>query len=114
MAKFSGMVGFVETSETSPGVWPEKATEKRYTGDITRDSKRWTGSIGGSTDTLTTNTIVSVIIDSYANQHFPNIRYVAWMGTRWTVVNIDVQRPRLILTLGGIYNGQPPEVTNPT
>lgn len=113
MAKFSGKVGFIETSETVPGVWDEVVTEKHYTGDITGDYKRWTGPTGGSSDTLTTKTEISVIIDAYANLHFPNIRYVVWMGARWTVSTVDVKRPRLIMTLGGVYNGHTPQPTDP-
>jgi len=32
------------------------------------------------------------------------IRYVTWMGTKWRVANIDVNYPRLNLSIGDVYN----------
>ena len=37
--------------------------------------------------------------------HFFAIRYVKWAGTRWKVDDVEVKRPRLKLTLGGVWNG---------
>ena len=105
MAKFYGVIGFVETVETSPGIWEESAMERNYSGDVIKDSKRWqTGE--NLNDNLTINNKISIIADPFAYENFPMIRYVKWMGASWKITNIDVERPRLILSIGGVYNGK--------
>ena len=104
MAKFYGVIGFVETVETSPGVWEESATERNYSGDVIKDSKRWQAG-ENLNDNLTINNKISIIADPFAYENFPMIRYVKWMGASWKITNIDVERRRLILSIGGIYNG---------
>lgn len=104
MAKFFGNVGYSETAETVPGVWEEQLTVRQYYGDVLRNSRRWaTGE--GLNDNLEISNSISIVADAYAYQNFHAIKYVEWMGTRWKVSNIEVERPRLILTLGGVYNG---------
>lgn len=105
MAKFSGVVGFSDGStETSPGVWVENIVEKSYTGDIVRNMRKLQEGQYVNDD-LTVSNAVSIVADAYANQNFFAIRYISWMGSLWIVSNVDVQAPRLILTLGGVYNG---------
>ena len=103
MAKFYGAIGFAEMVEVRPGVHKEEMTEHHYYCDLTRNSRRLQ-----STDQLNDNVIVSnevsIIADPYANGNFHSIRYVEFMGAKWKVSNIEVQPPRLILTLGGVYN----------
>ena len=104
MVRFSGKVGFTGTHETVPGVWEEIVLERKYKGDVIRNTRRWeTGENLNST--LVINNQISILADSYLYSHFFNIRYVEWMGTRWSVTNIEVNRPRLLLTIGGVYNG---------
>ena len=105
MAKFHGMVGFVEYSETSSGVFKEIAREKEYSGDVIRKSNR---SVSTSTinDNLVINNQISIIADPYINQHFPSIKYVTWKGTSWKVTSAEPNFPRIILTLGEVYNGK--------
>jgi hypothetical protein len=43
--------------------------------------------------------------DSFANENVSAIRYAEWKGVLWEVTNIDEEHPRLILQLGGKYNG---------
>ena len=105
MAKFYGIIGFVETVETSPGVWEESATERNYSGDVIKDSKRWQAG-ENLNDNLTINNKISIIADPFAYENLPMIRYVKWMGVSWKITNIDVERPRLILSIGGVYNGK--------
>ena len=56
-------------------------------------------------DDITVRNSISIVADPYANEHFFAIRYVAWAGSLWRVTDVEVQRPRLLLRLGGIYNG---------
>lgn len=105
MAKFYGTIGFVVTEETKPGIWTETPVERKYYGDIIRYSSRWDK--GESiNDNININNEISIIADPYLNQHFSEMRYVEFMGAKWKINSINVERPRLILSLGGIYNGQ--------
>ncbi len=104
MAKFYGEIGYGETTETSPGVWTDTITEKSYYGDVIRISRQLKETEGLNKD-LSVGNSVSIVADAYANEHFFAIRYIRWAGTLWTVSNVDVQSPRLILRLGGVYNG---------
>lgn len=105
MAKFFGKVGYVETveSDTQPGVWEEVVTERPYYGDVIKNTRRLES--GESlNDNITVSNTISILADAYAYQHFFAIRYVEWMGTTWKVSNVEVERPRLTLTVGGLYN----------
>ena len=105
MGKFYGAIGYTETSETSPGVWTDTITERNYTGDVIRNTRRLQAG-EGINDNIVVNNLISVIADPYAYQNFHAIRYVSWMGVLWEVTNVEIQRPRLILTMGSVYNGQ--------
>lgn len=104
MAKFYGNIGFAETVETEPGVWVEEMTVRPYYGDLVRNTRRLENS-GGVNDNVNISNDISIIADPYANHNFHSIRYIEFMGAKWKVSNIDVQYPRLILTIGGVYNG---------
>lgn len=104
MAKFSGKIGYSQRVESAPGVWIDQITEREYYGDVIRESKQWVTS-GQVNDNLTINHRISVVSDDFANQNFSAMRYVIWVGVYWKISNIEIQRPRLILTIGGVYNG---------
>lgn len=102
--KFCGMIGFGVTEETSPGIWENVVTERRYFGDVLKNTRQAeTGQ--NINDNLKINNSISVVADEYLNTSFGNILYVEWMGQHWKVTNVEVQRPRLILQIGGVYNG---------
>lgn len=105
MAKFYGRVGYSVTEETRPGIWTNAITEHTYYGDVLKDSTKWQSG-KDLNDDLTVNNRISILADQYAYQHFSQIKYVEWMGALWKVTNVEVQRPRLILTIGGVYNGE--------
>ena len=105
MAKFYGVIGFAETSETKPGVWVEQITERNYYGDLLRNTRRLQ-SADQLNDNINVANEISIVADPYANQNFHAMRYVEFMGTKWKISNVDVRYPRLILTLGGVYNGE--------
>jgi hypothetical protein len=106
MAKFYGVVGYSETAETSPGVWDSIITERTYSGDVIRNTSRWTTSSDSTNDDLNISNQISIIADPYANQNFHSMKYIEFMGTKWKITSVDVQYPRLILAIGGVYNGQ--------
>lgn len=105
MAKFYGEIGYAETVETVPGVWEEQITKRNYYCELTRNTRRLQ-SADQLNDNINVSNEISIVADPYAYQNFHSMRYVAFMGTKWKISNIEVQYPRLILTLGGIYNGE--------
>ena len=105
MGKFYGKVGYGETVETSPDIWEEQIVERAYYGDVLKNSRQWEKG-EGLNDNLRINNSISVVADAYAYENFANIRYVEWMGAKWKVSTVEPKPPRLILTLGGLYNGQ--------
>jgi hypothetical protein len=113
MAKFYGEVGYAETTETTDGVWTEVITEKKYSGDVLRSTRRLQAG-ENLNDNITVNNLISIVADPFAVQNFQNIRYAKWNGVLWKVTDVEVQRPRLILTLGGVYNGEQIQSTDVT
>lgn len=103
MTRWCGVIGYAETKETVPGVWPEEFTERKYYGDLLRNSRRLQGSQQVNDD-ITISNQISILADPYAVQHFHAIRYAELFGTKWKVSSVEVQYPRLILELGGVYN----------
>lgn len=106
MARFYGKVGYgysVENPENS-GVWKMEITEKFYYGDVIKNSRKMEEAAKVNDD-ISVSSSVSIVADPYANQHFFAMKYVEWMGVLWVVSTVDVQSPRLVLRLGGVYNG---------
>lgn len=104
MAKFYGIIGYGVSSEIRPGVYKNTITERMYSGDIVRNTRRLQ-----STDSVNDNIVISneisIVADPYAYQNFHAMRYIEFMGARWKISNVEVQYPRLILSLGEVYNG---------
>lgn len=107
MAKFHGKIGYGEAVETAPGVWQDSIVERKYFGDVIRNTRTLQEGEKVNYD-LSVGNSISIVADAYANLHFFAIRYVEWAGTLWTVSEVEVQSPRLILRLGGVYNGPTP------
>lgn len=103
MAKWYGVIGYAETVETAPGVWEERITERSYYGDVIRNTRRLQSTEHLNDDVNVSNEI-SILADPYAINNFHSMRYVGFMGAKWKVSNVDVQYPRLKLTIGGLYN----------
>lgn len=103
MAKFYGKIGYAETVETEPGIWEERIVERSYFGDLIRNTRKLQNS-GGVNDDINVGNEISIVADPYANEHFYSMRYVELMGAKFKVSNVEVQYPRLILSLGGVYN----------
>ena len=105
MAKWYGTIGYVVTKEVRPGVWKEEPIERSYYGDLVRNTRRLQ-SADQQNDNVNIANEISIVADPFANENFHAMRYAEFMGTKWKVNNVEVQYPRLILTLGGIYNGK--------
>lgn len=117
MAKFHGKIGFTEGTVESPpgsGRWEDSIVEYTYFGDVVRTTRQLREG-EKVLDDLSTNNSISIVADAYANEHYFAMLYIWWEGVRWKVDSVTVERPRLILGLGGVYNGpkapapEPPE-----
>lgn len=105
MGKFYGEIGYAETVETSPGVWQEQITTRLYYGDAIKiTSKMQDGE--NLNDNLVLNNRLSIVADPFAYEKFHAMRYIEWMGVKWRITSVEVQRPRIILNVGGVYNEQ--------
>ena len=103
MAKWYGKIGYAEMMETEPGIWEENITERSYFGEHYRNTRLLQNS-GSVNDNINIANQISIVADPYANQKFHAMRYVEFMGSTWKITNVEVQRPRLILTIGGLYH----------
>lgn len=106
MAKFYGKVGYGESVESpsGSGVWIDQITEINYYGDVVRNNTRMEAEDAVISDISVSNSI-SILADEYAIKHFFKIKYVRWEGVPWSVTSVEVRAPRLILSLGSVYNG---------
>ena len=105
MAKYYGKIGYFTTVETTPGVWTEIITDKYYKGDIIRNTRRLTNDATVNNN-ITINNQISIVADPYAINNFHSMVYAEFMGVLWKITSVEVQYPRLILDLGGEYNGE--------
>lgn len=105
MAKYYGIIGYAEAVETAPGVWKEQITERNYYGDVIRNVRRLQ-TADKLNDDINVNNELSIVADPYAINNFHAMRYAEFMGAKWKISNVEVKYPRLILTLGGLYNGK--------
>lgn len=103
MAKFFGKIGFAEFV-TVDGITTENVIERCYYGDVTRNTRKLESS-GHLNDNVNVGNTISIVADPYANLNFFSMRYIEWMNAKWKITDVDVQYPRLILTIGGLYNG---------
>ena len=112
MAKFYGTIGYATAQHEGHGeyegvVIDADIVERTYIGDVTRNTRRFENG-SDLNDNLQINNQISIVADAYSYEHFFAMKYVRWMGSLWKITNVEVQRPRLILTIGGLYNGPTP------
>lgn len=104
MARFSGMIGYVTTEETTPGVWTDVIVERQYYGDLTRHSRKW-GSSDGVNDNIVFSQDISIVADPYLYENAHNMRYVIFRGIKWKITNFEIDRPRVRISMGEEYHG---------
>lgn len=103
MAKFCGNVGYAVDIEAEPGLWVQGPTVKKYYGDVSRTSSRYQNA-EKLNDDLNLSMEISIVADKFAYENFSQIRYVEYLGAKWRVTNVEVRHPRLVLSIGGVYN----------
>ena len=104
MPKFCGNIGYAISKETTPGVWVEDIVERQYFGDVYRNTRKLQSG-NQVNDSIDISNEISILSDPFANENFHSMRYVTYMGAKWKVSSVEVRYPRLILTVGGLYNG---------
>ena len=113
MEKFYGMIGFStdckEGFGENAGIAKEgPIIERPYYGDIIELSHKY--SQGESIiDDIQIDIQISIMADDYAEMHMMDIKYAPYHGILLKVNKITPRRPRLILTVGGLYNGPTPK-----
>ena len=104
MPKFCGNIGYAISKETTTGVWIEDIVERQYFGDVYRNTRKLQSG-NQVNDSIDISNEISILSDPFANENFHSMRYVTYMGAKWKVSSVEVRYPRLILTVGGLYNG---------
>lgn len=114
MARYCGMVGFSssELVEAKPGVWEDVITEKKYFGDVVKDYRRNNENSGKVITDVTIKNSFSIVGDPFAFENLSFIKYIKYMGFAWAVESVEVQYPRLIISVGGRWNGPEPKQSN--
>jgi len=107
MGLFYGPIGFVQTVEEpeGSGIWVEHPIEKNYRGEISKYGKRWDSGSDRVNPNLSIVNTISIVADPYLSNNLYALRYIKWLGGYWEVSSVDVESPRLILSIGGVYNG---------
>ena len=102
--RWYGRIGYGRSVTDNYGVTTEEIIEKEYYGDVIRNNRRWNDSNSINGDVQISNQI-SILSDPFIIANFHSIRYAEFMGVLWKVTDVEVQYPRLLLTLGGEYHG---------
>ena len=105
MNKWFGKIGYVHEVQTAPSVWKQEETVREYYGDIIRNTSRWSTNQDSTNDDLTINNQISIVADPFAYQNFHSMKWIEFMDAKWKITSVEPKYPRLILTIGGVYNG---------
>ena len=105
--KWHGKIGYAMTTEDC-GIWKDSVIEKDYKGDLTKNSVRLQTS-----DSVNNNLVVkdqvSVVADPFAYANFQYMKYIEIMNTMWSIESVELQYPRLLISVGGVWNGEQAE-----
>lgn len=89
-----------------PGIYVEHQFERNYYGDVINISRRWQNGTGLN-DNLEIQNKISIVADPFAYENMYSMRYIEWLGSLWKITDVSVESPRLILSIGGLYNAKP-------
>lgn len=103
MARFFGFIGVSTTNEISPGVWTETIERRKYYGDVVKNYRGYRSGDAINSNVSLSNQI-SIVADDYILNNFHSIAYIEFGGCKWRVTNVEIDRPRLILSTGELYN----------
>lgn len=104
MAKWFGKIGYIVQVQTAHSVWKNQDEDREYFGDVIRNTSRWSSNPNSTNDDLNIDNQISIVADQFAYQNFHSMKWIEFMGAKWKIAKVEVQHPRLILTIGGVYN----------
>lgn len=105
MAKWYGKIGYGSTVQTAPGVWKNKEIVYEYFGDVIRNTSSWSANPESTNDNLNLDAQISIVSDPFAYQNFHSMKWIEFMGAKWKIIKVEPKYPRLILTVGSVWNG---------
>ena len=88
--------------EDEPGIWVDAIEERPYKGDIIRSGRRFDNS-ENINDNFTITNVFSIISDAFLYSHIPAMRYIEYLGSKFKIVSVEVERPRVEIRVGGVY-----------
>jgi len=104
MSRFWGSIGISRGPvETAPGVFKQNIEEVSVTGEMRQLHLRWPQA--GMREGLSAKHVLSVVTPEDSVIDFTEVVYIVWQSRKWSVTSIQYKRPRVELTLGGLYNG---------
>lgn len=103
--KYYGKIGYSISTETAPDVWKDVIEEYFYSGDVVRNYLRNQEKQSSTVDDIAISNQISIVADPFAYAHFSSIKYAEWLGQKWKVTGVEIAYPRLLLTIGGVWNG---------
>ena len=104
MAKYYGKIGYSQTVETAEGVYEEQIVERSYYGDVVNYYVKPSESSEGLNSNVRVSNKISIVSDSFAMKHVGYMKYLVWKGIRWKIQTAEIAFPRILLTLGDLYN----------
>lgn len=105
--KFSGKAGFrIDDVEIEPGVYKPQVVVKAIKGSVVSNSYQHQNSDKSTIDNVRITNQLSIVANQFLNKHITNLMYVEFQGVKWKVESFDIQPPRVVVSLGGVYNEQ--------
>ena len=113
--RYCAKIGFRWTDEerledgTPTSVWKEFYAERTYKADVMSNGYRNQQGEGINDDYKINNKLSLLACDAFTLSHLNSVIFCELYGVKWKVTSVDIQRPRLIVTLGGEYHEQTAE-----
>ena len=104
MSKFWGPIGINRGPvQTAPGILEVVIEELEVSGEMRQLQLRWPQA--RMQEGLSANHVLSIVTPEDSDIDFTEVVYIVWQSRKWSVTSIQYKRPRVELTLGGLYNG---------
>lgn len=105
MSRFWGYIGINKgiVESGTPGVVEYEIERVRVSGEIRNARLSWPNA--NARERLSAQHVLSLITPEDSDIDYNGVVYVEWHNTQWAVTAIQYNRPRLELTMGGLYNG---------
>jgi len=103
MTRFFGRIGFVDTYESSPGIWSERTIAPTYIGDVVTNRRRFDSGESINDDPVLVN-YISVVCDKFMVENYHAMRWVEHNGIKWKITAVELEYPRAKINFGGKWN----------